>query len=100
MPMFTYRSREQGELHNAELIDVLSELNRLEKERWVVDEIEFEVRNWWKRKKCHRYQLLKHVGGSEFQVINFWMPTESTINSFVPAEVVIAYIYGALGERR
>lgn len=96
------------QLDDPEIAPLLAQLAALG-ESWVVQRRSTRVsppRQWWQcpvraqERVEHRYCLYWPVQGSEYEVINFWLPdTDTNINPWVPKEVLLAYLYGSLGHR-
>lgn len=106
--MSTYLSQtdKTRPVQNDELNSLLKNVREVTNEDWRVDEVEHHVSKgawWWKTwHRYYRYQLLVHVGGAEYQVINFYREPEHDggINPWVPAELVMAFLFGILSGRQ
>jgi hypothetical protein len=75
-----------------------------------VHQVEACKRHWWSRRRTQRlYSVLWPLGdtplGHEWQVVSFYRErynsTDSDVNTVVPKELVLAYLYGCgAGERQ
>jgi hypothetical protein len=103
MPIVTYMSDSEREywlsVHDDQYSPLLHELFETYGERWVI--IHSHIRYGFLRRKTQTlYSLYKHVGLTEYQVINFYRDnTAWSINTYVSKELIIAYIYGLLGRK-
>lgn len=82
----------------AKLNELISEVRKVTGKDWRVAELSFERAFWFRKSQIvFRYELLLHICSGEFQCINFHRDgTDWSINTTVPAELVIAFLYGIL----
>lgn len=98
MPITTYISDlKQEKLHNDEITYVLSEVG----DKYVVKEFEIE-KGIFKKVKSYCYEMLYKLDEAEAQVINFYSSKKNSsgINTFVEADIIVAYLYGVLSGRK
>jgi hypothetical protein len=94
MAICTYiNSHENQNVEDERVLKTLAELNRLDRNAWIIQGRKFTR---FLRKPVMRYELLNRLDGVEYQVINFCMPWEWSINTFVPLEVIHAYLIGLI----
>lgn len=90
-------------LHNEELTELLGKLRRFTCREWIIQEMSFEKKLWFRKPQTiYRYQLLYPIFGIEYQVINFYRDDEQAdvrCGMTVPAELIAAYIYGVLAQK-
>ena len=80
------------------LDEALAELRSVTGEDWRVAVRRFVTGRLWWRKEVQHFELYCGLGGGEFQIINFYRDgTDWSINHYVPAELVVAYIFGTIG---
>ena len=107
MPITTYHHR--SDIHPAidrDICEALSECHPAP----LVSERRFSVKTrWWQR---HRYECLYEIlwplsnaaldplDLHEYQIVNFYRePPYTSINTFVPKALVLAYLYGYLARK-
>lgn len=94
--MHDWETREP--VDNKAIQELLDELNtKYPSSKWVVKSTNFlQGRLWWK-KKVKLYTLYSRIMGGEYQVINFYRDgTDWSINTYVPAELIVAFLYGLI----
>lgn len=81
-----------------QLNELLADVRKTTGKDWRVAEHEFERTYWFRKSEVvFRYELLVHICAGEFQCINFHRDgTTWSINTTVPAELVIAFLFGIL----
>jgi hypothetical protein len=110
MPCCTWFDRYQIEdmrktVRDAEVNELLSEVNAIDAGRWAIHEQQHETRRRFpfrKPKTVTLFTLFAEVSAPEYQIINF-APAEAggwSINHTVERHLVIAYMLGFLGGRR
>jgi hypothetical protein len=85
-------------LTNPLLQELLDEVQQKTGREWVIHERRYTEHRWF-RKPQERvlYELLVDTGsGMEWQVINFDVGTDWTINHMVEAHHIVNYLYGVL----
>lgn len=82
----------------SQLNDLLAEVRKITGKDWRAAECEFSRSHWFRKDEIIlRYELLLHICAGEFQCINFHRDgTDWSINTTVPAELVVAFLYGIL----
>jgi len=100
MPCTTFLSdRELNQpLPDAEVQSILEEARRRSGRDWQVVPLYVTRRKWFKKSTEVLYGVYVHVGGyGPWQQINFFREgVRSSINLYVPLEVVAAYFLGML----
>lgn len=84
---------------DSELNTLLSDVRKATGHDWRIEEIEVEVRRWFRRPRTIKlYALYSHTVVTEFQIINFYRPDrgEWSMNFANEAGYVAAYLYGML----
>ena len=81
------------------LLPLLEELSQLTGQQWVAQS--YPVKRRFHKPTLH-WCLYKSLGatllGDEYQVINFYRDnTGTSINTYVPKELIVAFLYGLLG---
>lgn len=103
MPICTYLSPDQHTepTQHEELNKILKEVRQHSGKDWRVAEHTFERSHWFRKSEVvYRYELMLHICSGEFQCINFHRDDSNwSINTTVPAELVIAFLYGILAGR-
>jgi hypothetical protein len=90
-------------LPNAECQKILDEVRNKTGENWQVVELKFTTASSWfdrvlGKKKPPLYGLYVYVGGmGPWQQINFFrIDSKTSINLYVPLELIVAYLIGKL----
>jgi len=99
MPICTYLSTvpDSRDIKNVNVRELLDELNAKFKDKWAIRETAHVV-GFFRKKIKYTYELFFHVGGPEYQIINFYSEdSESSINLGNSASVVCAFMLGSLG---
>ena len=106
MPITTYaRLGDLLQTTDPDICEVLAELRRAPVVREMPYRRQVQPRGWWHFPLCNRYRLevgysvLWHLHetplGTEWQVMTFYRTdTGTSINTVVPKELVLAYLYG------
>ena len=102
MPICTFMSRheERQSSSNTEIAALVKEVTEASGRLWIVTDHLIDVTPWWSRKKRTKtlHTLYVQLVGAEYQMINFYSETaESSINTIVSADLIVAYLYGMLG---
>lgn len=85
-------------IENKQVKEVLDLLRKVSGELWVVHELRRTIGKWWWKKPYNRYILMRQTNGIEFEEMNFYRAdSEITLNVIVPADIVVAYMYGYMG---
>lgn len=98
MPMCTYLSNDEftKQISNNHLQELLSEINKNDKFR-----LEERLTKTRFKKERKTYVLYHETIYPEFQIINFYCEnSDSSINPCVSADVISAYFYGILKEKK
>ena len=100
MPMTTYFSQRDVDAITDDLVlaPLLEELSQRTGRRWVAQS--YLVKRLF-HKPMRSWCLYKSLGatllGDEYQVINFYRDeTGTSINTYVPKELLVAFLYGCL----
>lgn len=96
----TYITKEQAEnfksVQDSSLNNLLQEARKIDS-RIFLQEREVEIKKVFKKsKKVMKYTLMFHCGGIEYQLVNFDLGTEYSINTSVSKSHISAYLYGFL----
>jgi len=101
MPAYIYLGDSEGRTptSNPEIDTLIAKLRERTQDDWRV--LERTCRGprtgfWRRRTTVMRYELMRGTGDKEFQMVNFWAPRGSSMNFFVSAEVLVAYLDGLL----
>lgn len=85
-----------------EIDDVLDKVRAATGKDWRAESHLIRRKGWF-RKERYLHSLYLGLGdtilGGEFQIINFYMGTEWSLNTEVPAEVIVAFLLGILAGR-
>lgn len=84
---------------NREINELLQLVRKNTEEDWQILELIFTNKKFLRKEKVEKlYNILVNVGGfADYQSINFYREnTGTSINDYVPAELVVAYMYGLL----
>lgn len=93
MPITTFHDNVQRKINSEEISDLLKEMGKA----WIVVEHEIISKKWFSKKIEYRYELLYKLNDIECQIINFYRDNnESSINTYVCSEIIVAYMYGYL----
>lgn len=101
MPICTYLSAGELDLaiENKAVAEALADLRKSDPDGgWVCRERSYRVRRGLFRRPEERksYSVYKRITGGEYQIINFYRDgTDWSINTSVPAELAVAFMYGA-----
>ena len=102
MPCCTYLGEQEftWPTSDAELNSLLADIRERTGDDWRIAE-RIETVGVFRKQRFKRYTLYNHVGGPEFQIINFYRPDRadeplSSINHYNDAGYVAAYLYGLL----
>jgi hypothetical protein len=101
MPAFTSLSpRELNQPCGSKELDAaLADLRRVTARNWQIIPRRIEQRHWFRKTTERTFSLYVEAEGGEFQVINFYRDgTTWSINHCVPAELLMAYMLGAMSE--
>lgn len=96
MSISTYLSEQELSLHcgSEQLEQLRRDAELYTGRRWFVSV--HPCKGGWFRKPYKLYSLMLHVSGIEWQVINFWLPHDWSINTLVRPELVFAYLHGVV----
>lgn len=104
MPCTTYLSQCEAdhESCNTEIAKLLKDVNQNRENKFVVLDHIFVQKSWipFKEPKViTMHSLNVSLGHGEFQILNFYCEkSESSINDIVSADLIMAYLYGALSK--
>ena len=88
MPVTTYVMREPGRHPDEDLAELIDEINQKTGEKWIAEDYRVWVQRWFlPARQETRTSLMKHIVGSEYQVMQ-------CVDTVKEAK---AYLYGALG---
>ena len=97
MPIVTYMSPgSEPALKSEDVAKLLAEVRKVSGKHVIVEETETVRRRWFRTVTRRLYQVLWPLDGCEHQIINFGPGegSESSINTWVPEQVVTAWMLG------
>jgi heat shock protein HslJ len=78
--------------------ELLEKVREQTHEDWQIDVVKIKKkRTFWSKPSEPLYEIYFGIGGSQYQMINFYVGNSQTsINTVVTKDLVMAYLYGIL----